>query len=495
MAREIGRRQALQIAGLGALGTVVGGIGTWRSLLAPAAEGLAGQPGETLRAPRLLRSTDGLLEVRLRAAVGATVAGRRTRALAYDGEVPGPTLRVRPGDRLRVQLVNDLPEPTNLHTHGLHVSPEGAGDNVFRHVAAGETARYEYEIPADHPAGTFWYHPHLHGAVADQVFGGLYGAIVVAGPDEPPTERDRVLVVSDITLDGDGTVAAVSRPQLMAGREGDLVLVNGQLRPRISAQTGAVERWRVVNACTSRFLRLQLDDHTLGLLGYDGQGLGPARQVDTVLLAPGNRVDLLVRPTGTGSFTLRTLDVDRGGMGMGGMGMAGPGDTSRATALATVEVGAPGGTSSATPGAATGRFPPLRDLRSASVDGHRSISFTMGMGMGGMAFGFDGRPFDMARTDQQVRLGTVEEWTIGNDSPMDHPFHLHVWPMQVVDAPDLDTSGPPEWRDVVIVPARGQVKVRIPVEDFPGRTVYHCHVLDHEDQGMMGTVVADPAGA
>jgi FtsP/CotA-like multicopper oxidase with cupredoxin domain len=137
----------------------------------------------------------------------------------------------------------------------------------------------------------------------------------------------------------------------------------------------------------------------------------------------------------------------------------------------------------------------VADLRGAAVDGHRTITFTMGMGGGmgaggGMSFGFDGQAFSPDRVDQQVRLGTIEEWTIVNASPMAHPFHLHVWPMQVVASADLPTSGRPDWRDVVIVPPRGQVTVRVRFADFGGRTVYHCHVLDHEDHGMMGIVEA-----
>ncbi|HEX2893430.1 MAG TPA: multicopper oxidase family protein [Marmoricola sp.] len=483
MAGEISRRRALQISALGAAGAVVGGIGTWRSFLGPASEGLVGRPGETLHEPPVLRSRNGSLQVRLRAAPGATVAGRRTRALAYNGSVPGPTIQVRPGDRLEVSLVNELSGATNLHTHGLHVSPEGSSDNIFREVAAGTTGGYAYDIPADHPTGTFWYHPHMHGAVADQVFGGLYGTLVVAGDAEPEVDRERVLVVSDITLSGDGRVAEVSGPQRMMGREGELVLVNGQLRPRIPVSTGSVERWRVVNACTSRFLSLTLDGHTLGFLGYDGQALGAPEERDAVLLAPGNRADLLVQPTHAGSATLRTQAVDRGGMGM----MSGGGGTSQEVELATVHVtqGNAAGAARVAP-----HGPAAADLRGATVDHSRRISFTMGMGMGGMSFGFDGQEFDASRIDQQLQLGTVEEWVIANDSPMDHPFHLHVWPMQVVEAPDHDPTGRPDWRDVVIVPARGEVRVRVRVADFAGRTVYHCHILDHEDQGMMGVVLA-----
>lgn len=148
---------------------------------------------------------------------------------------------------------------------------------------------------------------------------------------------------------------------------------------------------------------------------------------------------------------------------------------------------------------AAGEIPPgptVRDLRDAHVDGRRSITFQMGMGgmMGGgdgpMSFTFDGEEFDADRIDQQVRMGTVEEWTIGNDSPMDHPFHLHVWPMQLLETDGSELSAP-VWLDVVNVPARSQVKVRVAFADFGGRTVYHCHILDHEDRGMMGTVLAN----
>ena len=480
MAGEVTRRQALGITGLGAAATVAGAVGTWRTF---GPVGGVSAPGGAFAEPPVLRSAGGMLEVTLRAAAGATVDGRRTRALGYNGTTPGPTLVVRPGDVLRVRLENALDATTNLHTHGLHVSPEGNSDNVFRAAEPGTSADYEYRVPADHPAGTFWYHPHHHGMVAAQVFGGLFGALLVTGPDEPDVARERVIVISDTTLTSTGDVASVSHADAMLGREGELVLVNGRQRPRIALSAGTTERWRVVNACASRFLDLRLDDHTWGLLGYDGQGLHAPLDRESVLLAPGNRADLLVRPTGTGSTTLRTLAVDRGGMGMMG-GSA----TSGEVELATVDIGAGG------PGTGSGAaaWPTLEDLRSAPVDGRRTVTMTggMGMGMGGMEFGFDGRTFDPARTDQELVVGTLEEWTIRNATMMDHPFHLHVWPMQVLDAPDVDSAGPPDWRDTVIVPAGGQVTVRVAVRDFGGRTVYHCHVLDHEDMGMMGTVRA-----
>ncbi len=480
---EMSRRQALAVTGLGAAATIVGATGTWRTLGSSGTAAAAA--AEALREPEVLRSAGGVLDVTLRAAPGVTIAGRATRALGYNGTSPGPTLSVRPGDVLRVRLQNDLATATNLHTHGLHVSPEGNSDNVFRSIGPGEAADYEYEIRGDHPTGTFWYHPHQHGTVADQVFGGLFGALLVTRADEPPVGRDRVLVVADTTLTGSGEVARVSHDDAMLGREGKLLLVNGQAQPRIEVTAGTIERWRVVNTCVSRFLDLRLDGHTWGLLGYDGQALHDPTDRESVLLAPGNRVDLLVRAGDTGTFALRTLGHDRGGMAMMSGSAASP-EATLASVSVTGSSGGPANLAWSSPGAAA------QDLRSAPVDRSRSISMTggMGMGMGGMEFGFDGRTFDPMRVDQRLTLGTVEEWTITNETMMDHPFHLHVWPMQLVSAPGSDPAGPPDWRDVVIVPAHGQVIVRVPVRDLGGRTVYHCHILDHEDLGMMGVVDA-----
>lgn len=479
---DLSRRTALQLAGLGAVTATVGAVGLWRTT--GDEDPQPAHSGAQLAEPEVLRSVGGRLEVELVAASGVRLAGRQTQALGYAGTSPGPTLRVSPGDTLRVRLTNRLGATTNLHTHGLHVSPLGQGDNPFRMVAPGESAQYELAIPQEHPTGTFWYHPHHHGTVADQVFGGLFGALVVAGEGDPDLP-ERLLMVSDITLDAAGVPAAPSLPEVMTGREGTLVMVNGLHRPRISLTAGVVERWRVVNACVSRFLRLQLDGHQLGLLGIDGQALASPTQVDTVTLAPGNRADLVVVPGRAGSHALRTLPASRGGMGM-----MGGNRTSTEVVLAEVRVD----DSTQSPGAVPrqqawpGRV--LPDLRTRAVDRSRRITFTMGMGMRsqGMTFGFDGQEFDPDRVDQDPRLGTVEEWTIANPTPMDHPFHLHVWPMQIVQGAEARADGRPDWRDVVIVPASAEVRVRIAFADFGGRTVYHCHILDHEDRGMMGVV-------
>ncbi|KAA6431995.1 multicopper oxidase family protein [Agrococcus sediminis] len=487
----ITRRQALALGAWSALGIAVGGVGLSSTGLPWAATGVG--RGPALREPAAVRSAGGVLRTELVAASEEVeLAGRRARVLAYSGAVPATTWRVRPGDRIEVRLVNRLAVPTNLHTHGLSVSPSGSSDNPFLSIAPGEAFDYAFDLPEDHPPGVFWYHPHRHGSVADQVFAGMFGAIVVED-DDVPEARERVLVISDTTLTPAGAVAPAGAMQRMLGREGELLLVNGQLRPQITARPGERERWRVVNACTSRYLRLALPGQQLHLLGTDSGHEPAPREIEEALLAPGNRIDLLVTMR-AGSSELRTLGHDRLSA-MAGM-MAGAADVSGPGVLADVRVEGASAATGAAP--AVPSRPADADLRGREPDARRAISFSMSMGMGmgpaggmgpgGMgSFGFDGRAFDEARIDQRVAADAVEEWTISNPTPMDHPFHLHVWPMQVVEA-DGAAVADVRWRDVVHVPAQGRVVVRIAFTRFSGVTVYHCHILDHEDAGMMATV-------
>ncbi len=486
MSGAINRRQSLQLGAVGAAGIVVGGIGLSQTGLpwttGPVSNGA--DSGLELMQPDVLRSENGVLRVELvLAETEVELAGTMARMLTYNGSVPGPTWNVRPGDRIEVVLVNNLDAATNLHTHGLAVSPEGNSDNPFLSIGAGETFEYLFELPEDHPTGLFWYHPHLHGTVADQIFGGLYGAILIEDDEDIPVSRDRILIISDTTLTSDGGVAPLSNEQVMMGREGELLLVNGQLRPQLSARPGERERWRVVNACTSRYLRLAAPEQDLQLLGIDAGRETPPRQVDDVVLTPGNRVDLLVTMQ-TQTSELVTLGYDRGS---GMMGMMGNDEVSGPATLATVVVD---GDESPSPGDVPDRMPEP-DLRDREPDNRREIVMVMGMGgMGGdMAFGFDEQLFDGERIDQSVTASTVEEWTIQNPTMMDHPFHLHVWPMQVTEEGGRQVEEP-MWRDVVNVPIHGSIKVLVDFARHPGRSVYHCHILDHEDAGMMGVVAS-----
>ena len=493
----LSRRTVLVLGAVGAVAVVGGGAVLWNQTRAGApappptpaspTESSAAESAGSLHEPDELWSTGGRLDLTLTAAsAGVVVGGAQVRALTYNGSLPGPTLRVRAGDRIALAFRNELDAPTNLHTHGMVVSPEGNGDNPFLAIEPGTAFAYDIRLGADHPPGVFWYHPHHHGNAADQLFGGLYGAIVV--DDELPIEstRERLLMISDIAFDSAGDIRAASPMDRMLGREGDVVMVNGQVGATLQAHPGDLERWRVINACSSRFLRLRLDGQRLMLLGVDSGRYPEPRELDEIDLAPGNRADLMVTAV-EGDSVLRTLPFDRGQVG--GMGrMQGSTSASAAVDLLTVTVsGAPNTVRTATPVRAA-----QRDLRLERTTARRTLTLAMGgmagMGMGaGMAFTIDGKEYDHARIDTEIAHGAIEEWTLVNTSTMDHPFHLHVWPMQLIEVGGVPITAT-EWRDVVMVPARSRAVVRIAFAGLTGRTVYHCHILDHEDNGMMGVI-------
>jgi FtsP/CotA-like multicopper oxidase with cupredoxin domain len=487
--RPISRRRALVLGGAGVAALAVGTAGWITTAGSTSGGGPAlgpGAAGEPLARPPELTARDGRLQVELVAAAGVRLAGRDTRALGFNGSSPGPTLRVRPGDELAVRLTNWLDQPTNLHTHGLRVSPQGNGDNPFVRIDPGASFDYRLRVPVDHPPGTHWYHPH-HGTVADQLSGGLAGALLVDGGPTLPVDDDRVLLVTDTTLATDGTVAPAGPAERMLGREGRLVLVNGQYQPVVAAAPGRAQRWRLVNGCTSRVLAVRLEDHTLQQIAQDGTFLPSPAPRQQLVLAPGNRADVVVQPDRAGRFALLTDPYDRGAA-MGGMAGAPPAST-RPVTLATLVVDGPAAVAPALPATLPAEPPP------ASATATRTTSFQMGMagmrrGSGDalpMSFTVDGRTFDPDRDDQIVAAGTVEEWTVTNTGPLAHPFHLHVWPFTVVAASDgRQPPGVPQ--DVVLVPPGGWVRLHIPFTTHTGRSVYHCHILDHEDAGMMATI-------
>ena len=434
--------------------------------------------------PGAIKSQDGLLTVELDAGLRpVTVAGQLVQLFAYGGRVPGPRLELKAGDTLRLRFVNRLKEPTNLHFHGLHVSPSGNADNIFLEVPPGATQDYEFQIPADHPAGTFWYHPHLHGLVAKQVFLGLSGLLIVRGAlDEIPevaAANEAFAVLKDFAIQG-GQVPPPAPMDTVQGREGPVVTVNGKARERFVVPRGGLLRLRLLNASSSRFYHLRLENHPLYLIATDGGALSEPVELDTLLLAPGERAEVLIRgDRNPGSYRLLDLGYDRGVAGMGAFGGTRQAGTRVLAEIVYGEARRP-----ALP--LPERLLPVVPLENPV----RTRRFVLGHGMQmgrGMVFMINGRIFSPQRVDTSVRLGEVEEWEIVNAGVMDHPFHLHTNPFQIVSR-----NGYPEtvraWKDVVLVRRGERVRIRVAFKDFPGKTVYHCHILDHEDLGMMGII-------
>lgn len=452
--------------------------------------------GTAFAEPPLRVSQNGLLDTTLTARRGPVRLGdRQATSTIYDDAFTGPTLRVRAGERLRVALTNQLDQVTNLHTHGLHVSPSGNSDNIFLTVQPGETVQYEYAIPADHPAGLYWYHPHGHGVSDAQVFGGMAGALIVEGElDRLPGIAglpERLLILQAANIDTQGVV--------QVGDEGPdfplLKTVNGLLNPTLTIRPGETQRWRIGNLSADTYFLLRLDGHTLQVIGNDGNPLAAVWPQEQLLLPPGKRYEVLVQGGPAGSYALRTLPYDRGRVSMGG-------PIEPEGVLATlVSAG-----DAVAPQPLPTTLLPFTDLRGASVDMRREITFDAppladmggmsGMGMsGGQAmqpiFQVNGRVYDPNRVDTTVRLGTTEEWTIRNTSDQVHPFHIHVNPFQVMAINDQPVEAR-SYEDTVNLPRLGSVTMRTRFLDFPGKFVYHCHILMHEDNGMMAVIEVTP---
>jgi FtsP/CotA-like multicopper oxidase with cupredoxin domain len=368
---------------------------------------------------------------------------------------------------------------TNLHVHGFHVSPEGNSDNIFLTVKAGENFQYEYQIPADHPGGLYWYHPHLHGTVTNQVFGGMAGPIIIEGDiDALPGIAgvpERLLVLQATQLDPDGSVLnIVDVPPSMQKKYSRLV--NGQLNPTTTIRTGETQRWRILNATANVTYLLHLDGHQLHQIAKDGNTLNETWTRDAINLAPGERVEVLVQAGPAGTYALRTLPISTGFT------------TQKDATLATLVVdGAP-----MTPEPLPTTLLPVEDLSTVDIDAQRRFTFQNGTFPAtpqDSSFWVNNKAFDGTRDDAVVRLNTTEEWVIRNASGTWHPFHIHVNDYQVVAV-----NGQPVpvryHEDTTGIPPFGEFTMRTRFRDFPGRWVFHCHILLHEDHGMMGTVRA-----
>lgn len=490
------------------LGFALAGLGS--AVMGPALRGRA-QRFPVAAAPGAAHpvSRGGLVDLELVAqAWPGPLPGGPATVLTYNGRSPGPLLEVKAGDRVRLRLRNGLEEPTNLHFHGLHIPPTGSADNVFVTVPPGGSTTYDFTIAPDHPGGLYYVHPHHHGHTADQVFGGLGGPLVVRGDldriPEVAAATDTVLVLKDYAgPDDPGDAGMGMGMERMLGREGSLLTVNGALNPSLPIPSGGLLRLRLLNASNARPWRLALEGHRLVLIATDGVAVAFPEPLDELLLAPGERAEVLVqgnRPPGS----YRLLDLPHPRRGHGGRGPMGMGAAAAPLAPQTLATLRYAGAVAPLP-LPRALLPvaalpqPERTRRFVLAHGMDMGGMGMGMGMGGMGRGragmgmgfvINGRGFDPDRIDTRVRLGSTEDWLLVNDDVMDHPFHLHVNRFQVISR-----AGRPEslrrWKDTVLVRAGEEVRIRVSFLDFPGRTVYHCHNLDHEDLGLMGVLQID----
>ncbi len=433
-------------------------------------------------------------------------------AFAFNGGTIAPVIRASPGDVLKITYINDLPAKssetcavnpcmnmTNLHFHGLTVSPNPPQDDVLGMLAMpGQVLHYTVEIPRNHPPGLFWYHTHPHGESDRQVLDGMSGAIVIEGMERYAPQvgrlRERVMVVRGRDIEHDPKAAELRRvaeiPSKGCGGEpeaaGEIFTVNGALRPRIEIAPGERQFWRIVNASPDRYLDLQLDGQTLEIVALDGMPLAyhepkaPTRTTNHLLLAPAGRLEAIVTGPPRGAHSaLRTLCVDAGPDGdphpeMILAELVQPSSKAPPTQAHTIDHRPP-------------RYKPIDVGPLKKGAPNFIVTFTEdknGFYINGRKFAPDAAPMTSAPN------GTYQHWRIVNQTAELHPFHIH----QVHFLAYAENGVPlkhPEWLDTVNVPYRGSVDVILDFTDpvIKGMSVFHCHLLNHEDKGMMAKVL------
>lgn len=457
---------------------------------------IADQP---LIEPEVRRSANGVLQTSLRCAYAyRDVGGVRLYIRSYEGGSPGPTLRMTPGETLRIRLINDFPpnrdtmpadmshphqfNNTNFHFHGAHVSPSGIADNVMRSMAPGEAYDIEIEVPKDHTRGTYWYHPHHHGSADVQMASGMFGAIIIEGDfaDVPEIAgtRERLLVLTQVVHDSRGMIEDFET--LFPETATRFLTVNGQRRPTITMRPGEVQRWRILNTGYQDDMLLELEKHDLHFIAYDGIQLGAMETMKTHLILPGQRADVLIQAGTPGTYELRALPYDQG-------------HPSPVGPLARVVVaGEP--MNMRLPVSLP--KPPLEPISGSEITGRRKLMFSGTAPEADAAghwqefsFLIDGKKFNPGRIDQRVKLGSVEEWTIENTHTHDdHVFHIHTNPFMVTHLNGKPLAMP-QWRDTAIVERKGgSLTFRSRFLDYTGIFMLHCHMMNHEELGMMQTV-------
>ncbi len=429
----------------------------------------------------------------------------------------GPIIHAKRGQKIRIHLKNALGEPTIIHWHGLHVPPDMDGHPRYA-IQPGQAYVYDFEIR--NRAGTYWFHPHPHQRTGFQAYAGLAGLFLISDSEEteanlPSGEFDVPLVIQDRAFNAANELVYITNPMdQMMGFLGDRILVNGRPDFALNVATRAY-RFRVLNGSNSRVYKLAWDDGTpLTVIATDGGLLEKPVRRNYVTLGPGERVELWTdfgnRRVGS-ELKLKSLAFSGAESGMMG-GMMGGG---------MMGGGMMGSSNSALPNGAEFSIlrvkvdrevkdnTPLPERLSTiqryrlddAINRQNPRAFGIGM-QGMMTWTLNGRVFEMegVANDEIVKLNTLEAWEFANQTnsmdQMVHPMHIHGVQFQVVErqiAPQFQTvwetvrAGYVDegWKDTVALWPSERVKLLMRFEDFPGMFLYHCHNLEHEDQGLM----------
>jgi len=513
-----------------------------------------------------IHSVQGVLKATLKVAYSdpkqTSVAGCPVTLRTYNGQLVGPELWAKPGDKLEVTLVNAIdplpgtrPDPkdchpdgdqgeggtmapapavynvTNLHTHGLHVSPKGNSDNVFIELCPGQTKNYEIDIPSDHPAGTFWYHAHVHGSTALQVSSGLEGALIIeGGVDAVPAihnAQQKTLLLQQIAYDETGRIE--NYDNFGPGSWADsmrYITVNGQIAPKFTMHPGEVQRLRFVDGG----IRETIDATVYGPnakkvplyeFATDGLVTGHLDAWKTLELEPGYRSDVLFKapltdPNETVVYTIRSEPI----LGANSLSFRRvksaallqslQSKTVQSQVIAVIEVSGATNDMPLPTEAELQKYVPFKPIADSELTGEpQTVSFSIESNMDcsstttacspcttpgvgtcqQVAFMVDHYQYPNSPV-RKLKLATASQWTLQIDPSSvapEHPFHIHVNPFEMVRT---DPNGNPEtiWKDTLMIHQGNDITVRSRYEDYDGAFVLHCHILDHEDGGMMQEV-------
>lgn len=400
---------------------------------------------------------------------------KKIKAWGFNNQFPGPVLKAKKGDTLIVKVKNKLNEPTVIHWHGIRLpsSMDGTAETQ-KPIMPGEEFEYRFLVP---DAGSFWYHSHHNEKW--QMERGMYGALIVEDDSDPVVDAERVFMIDDMKLLSDNSFKKGNFFQRWAerhdGREGNTLLINGKEQPVVSMHAGQTERWRFINSSSARYFLLHLEGRPFRIMATDGGLLQKTIEATEVLITPGERVDVLAGPFNEDeNFSIESLPYNR-------MTFL----KAKRQRFAKVVVGKAKPTKASIPDS----MRTIEVLATVDAAVTRKVKLSVGASMKhGIDFLVNNQ---LHSNDKPVNLGELQVWEVSNTSLMDHPFHLHGFFFQVLEV-NGKAPGYLSWKDTINLPPQSKVKIAW-IPERPGIWMYHCHILEHHEAGMMAIFeVVDP---
>ena len=450
---------------------------------------------QPLPIPKLLTGTeiDGkkVYDLTMQQGSKVFVPGQDTATFGYNGNILGPTLLMDKGDEVVINVTNQLGEPTTTHWHGIHL-PAVMDGGPHQRIENGDTWQAHYTIMNE--AATFWYHPHLMGKTGEQVYRGLAGLFIIrdpqselALPDQYGTD-DIPLIIQDKIFNADGSF---NYPDIFTGVKGDTILVNGAVTPTFNAPAQFV-RFRLLNGSNARIYNFGFSDNRqFYQIGTDGGLLEKPVALTRLRLSTGERAEILVDFSGQENGQVRLVSYSSE------MDNLNPPWLSNALDETTFDIMTIN-VNSATANPITtlpGSLASINRLRESQAKKTRSFELEEGFSFSSFSatMTINGQSMDMNRVDETIKLDDIEIWEVINNPDMPHPFHIHDIQFLILTR---NGSPPPEnergWKDTVLVMPGETVKIITQFSDFadPDKPyMFHCHILEHEDAGMMGQFV------